>query len=180
MSYPYLHYGLYPPSNDAPRFFFFFFFLQDYISFIFNADRMKNHTITCAPRRLGSACASHTQTVRSLRCPHEEVVFGRTLDRPWLPPSGTAEDTLWFNRIKLPVCAAFCSGTDLRSRNSQTCTTRFRISELGNLVQMFSHFRYGVSVRLTNHSYWDSCLRWFMAVKKKCSFESRLPEDWES
>ena len=38
-------------------------------------------------------------------------------------------------------------------------------SELGNLVQNFRHFRYEVSVRLTNHSYWTSCLRWFMGVK---------------
>ena len=74
-------------------------------------------------------------------------------------------DTLGFIRVKLPICAAYCSGTGLRSRNSQTCTTRFRISELGNLVQSFRHFRYGVSVRLTNHSYWDSCLRWFMGFK---------------
>ena len=59
-------------------------------------------------------------------------------------------DTLGFTRVKLSVCAAFFSGTGVRSRNSQTCTTRFHISELGNLVQMF---------RLTNHSYWDSCLR---------------------
>ena len=73
--------------------------------------------------------------------------------------------SIYCTRLKLPVCAAFCSGTGLRSRNSQTCTTRFRISELGNLVQMFRHFRYGVSVRLTNHSYRDSCFRWFMGVK---------------
>ena len=73
--------------------------------------------------------------------------------------------SIYCTRVKLPVCAAFCSGTGLRSRNSQTCTTRFRISELGNLVQMFRHFRYGVSVRLINHSYRDCCLRWFMEVK---------------
>ena len=48
-------------------------------------------------------------------------------------PSGTAE----FTRAKLPICAAFCSGTGLISRNSQTCPTRFRISELGNQVQIF-------------------------------------------
>ena len=92
------------------------------------------------------------------------VVFGRKLDRPRLSLSGTAEEHFRV-RVKLPVCAAFCSGTGLRSRNSQTCTTRFRISDLGNLVQIFRHFRYGASVRLTNHSYWDRCLRWFMRVK---------------
>ena len=83
------------------------------------------------------------------------------------PRLALQRDTLGFTRVKLPVCAAFCSSTGLRSRNSQTCTTRFRISELGNLVQFFRHFRYGASVRLTNHSYmyWDSCLRWFMGVK---------------
>ena len=81
------------------------------------------------------------------------------------PRLALQRDTLGFTRVKVPVCTAFCSGTSLRSRNSQTFTTRFRISELGNLVQMFRHFRYVVSVRLTNHSYWDSCLRWFMGVK---------------
>ena len=64
-------------------------------------------------------------------------------------------DTLGFTRVRLPVCAAFCNGSGSRSRNSQ----------LGNLVQNFRHFRNGVSVRLTNQSYWDSCLRWFMGVK---------------
>ena len=81
------------------------------------------------------------------------------------PRLALQKDTLWFTRVKLPVCTAFCSGTGLRSRNSQTCTTRFRISELGNRVQICRHFRYGVSGQLTNHSYWDSCLRWFMGVK---------------
>ena len=51
------------------------------------------------------------------------------------------------------------------SHNSQTCTTRFRISELGNLVQIFRHFRFGVSERLTNYSYWDNSLRWIIWVK---------------
>ena len=36
---------------------------------------------------------------------------------------------------------AFFSGTGLRSRNYQTCPTRFRISELGNQVQISRHFR---------------------------------------
>ena len=73
-------------------------------------------------------------------------------------------DTLGFTRVQLPICAAFCSGAGLRSRNSQTCPTRFRISELGNPVQIVRRFRYGVSVRLTNHR--DSGLRWFMGVKQ--------------
>ena len=73
--------------------------------------------------------------------------------------------TLGFTRVKLPICAAFRSGTGLRSPNSKICTSSFRISEMGNLVQIFKHFRYGVSVRLTNHSYLDRCLRWFMGVK---------------
>ena len=81
------------------------------------------------------------------------------------PHLALQRDTLGFTRVKLPVCAAFCSGTALRSHNFQTCTTRFRILELGNLVQIFRHFRYGVSVQLTNHSYWDSCLRWYMGIR---------------
>ena len=81
------------------------------------------------------------------------------------PGLALQRDTLGFTRVKLPVCAAFCSGTGLRSGNSQTCATRFCISELGSLVQVFRHFRYAVSVRLTNHSYGDSCLRCFMGVK---------------
>ena len=95
---------------------------------------------------------------------------GLSLDESFIdlgsPRLALQRDTLGFSRVKLPISAAFWSGTGLRSRNSQTCTTRFRISELGYLVQIFRHFRYGVSVRLTNHSYWDSCLRWFMWVKK--------------
>ena len=58
-------------------------------------------------------------------------MFGRKLERPWLSSPGTAEGHF---RVKLHVCAAFCSGTGLRSRNSQTFTTHFHISELGNLV----------------------------------------------
>ena len=58
--------------------------------------------------------------------------------------------TLGFTRVKITTCAAFCSGTGLRSRNSQSCTTRFRISELGNLVQNFLFFL-GMSSRLFNY-----------------------------
>ena len=45
-----------------------------------------------------------------------------------------------FIRAKLPICAAFCSGTGLKSRNSQTCPTRLIISKLGNQVQIFDTF----------------------------------------
>ena len=41
----------------------------------------------------------------------------------------------------LPICAAFCSGTGLRFRHSQTC----RISELGNQVKFFDTFDRGFS-----------------------------------
>ena len=51
--------------------------------------------------------------------------------------------TSGFTRAKLPIRAAFCSGTGLglRSHNSQTCPTRFCLSELGNQVQIFRHIR---------------------------------------
>ena len=48
------------------------------------------------------------------------VVFGRKLDRPWLSPPGTAEGHFRFTRAKLPIRAASCSGTCLRSPNVQT------------------------------------------------------------
>ena len=83
-------------------------------------------------------------------------MFGRKLDRPWLFPSGTAEGHFRVHKSKITCSAAFCSGTGLRSRNFQTCTTRFRISELENLVQIFRYFRYGVSVRLTNLSHFGT------------------------
>ena len=89
--------------------------------------------------------------------PMTNYVLGWKLDRLGSPRLALQRDTLWFIRVKLPICAPFCSGTGLRSRNSQTL--------LGNLVQIFRQFRYGVSVRLTNHSYWDSCLRLSMGFK---------------
>ena len=58
-----------------------------------------------------------------------------------------------------------CSGTGLWSRNSQTCTTRFRISEQENQVPIVPTLSIGVSLRLTNYSNWDSCLLWCMGVK---------------
>ena len=73
-------------------------------------------------------------------------MFGQKLYQPWLSPSGTAEGHfIGFTRAKLPVCATFCSGTGLRSRNYQTCPTRFRISKLGNQVQIFDTFNRGFS-----------------------------------
>ena len=71
------------------------------------------------------------------------------------PRLALQRDTLGFIRATLPIRAAVCNGTSLKSRNSQTCPARFRISELGNQVQI---------LRLTNYSHWYSCLRWFMAV----------------
>ena len=65
-------------------------------------------------------------------------------------------DTLGFTRAKLPICAAFCSGSGLRTCNSQTCGTCFRISDLRYQVQI---------LRLTNYSHWDSCWRLFMGGK---------------
>ena len=65
-------------------------------------------------------------------------------------------DTLGFTRAKLPICAAFCSGSGLRTCNSQTCGTCFRISDLRYQVQI---------LRLTNYSHWDSCWSLFMGVK---------------
>ena len=97
--------------------------------------------------------------------PMTNYVLGWKLDRLGSPRLALQSDTLGIIRVKLPICASSCSGTGLRSRNIQTCTIRFRISELGNLVQIFRQFRYGVSVRLKNHSYWDSCLRLFMGFK---------------
>ena len=74
-------------------------------------------------------------------------------------------------RAKLHMCVAFCSGAGLSFRNSQICPTRFRISELGNLVQIFRH-----SIGPKSHSHLDNCLMWF--TNHKCSFKSRLPQDW--
>ena len=53
--------------------------------------------------------------------------------------------------------------TVLRSRISQTYPTRFRISEMGSLVQMFDTFDRGFSITYLRC---DSSLRWFMKVKK--------------
>ena len=72
-------------------------------------------------------------------------------------------DTLGFTRAKLPICAAFC----LRFRNSHNLPHHFRISELGNQIQIFDTFE---RVTLTNYSHWDSCLRWLMGVKNPQMF----------
>ena len=67
------------------------------------------------------------------------VVFGCKQDRHWLSPSGTAEFTYSCRLLQ------WSGGTGLSSRNSQICPTRFRISELGNQVQIFDTFDRGFS-----------------------------------
>ena len=67
------------------------------------------------------------------------------------------------------ICAAFCSGTGLRSRNSQTCLTRSRISELGN-----STLSIGVSVRLTNYFALGQLLKVIHGIKEFSNVHSNL------
>ena len=71
-------------------------------------------------------------------------MFGCQLDRPWLYPSGTGEGHFRVHWSKITYLC-LCSGTGLRSRNSQPYPTRLRISELGNQVQCFDTFDRGFS-----------------------------------
>ena len=40
------------------------------------------------------------------------AAFGRKLDQPWLSLLALQSTPLRFTKAKLPMCAAFCSGTD--------------------------------------------------------------------
>ena len=95
--------------------------------------------------------------------------LGQCLDESYIdlgsPRLALQRDTLGFTRAKLHICAAFWSGTGLKSLNSQTCSTRFRVSD-SNVLTLST----GISVRLTHYSHWNSCLKWFIGVKNSQIF----------
>ena len=57
------------------------------------------------------------------------------------------------------------------------------LSDLGTLKPSsnFSTLSIGVSVRLTNYSHLDSCLRWFMGLKNSQMFiQTKTSQGWRS
>ena len=91
------------------------------------------------------------------------VVFGRKLNRPWLSPSGTTVRHFTYSCRLLQWY-------------------RLEVSQFSNLCYPLSYFGTGkhsskfsilsieISVQLSNHSHWNSCLRWFIGVKNSQMF----------